>query len=240
MISFAVCDDEKEFRKKVVKTIDKIFMKNSLDYAITEFDSYNKKFENFINQPLTSKIYILDIEMNNSVSGIDIARKIRKNDWNSIIIMVTSHADLGYEALKAQIMLLAFISKYDECEKNLTSVLKKAITKVDNKKVLMFEANGISHRLYLDDILYITKDTVDRKCVIRTTYNEFAVNRTMNQMIEELDSRFYLAHRSCLVNTEKIKKIDWKQNIIYFGNDEKIDLLARDKKKGLKEIVSMD
>lgn len=240
MISFAVCDDEKEFRKKVVKTIDKLFMKNSIDYNIKEFSVYDKEFESFVYQPVTSKIYILDIEMNDGISGIDIARKIRKTDWNSIIIMVTSHADLGYDALKAQIMLLAFISKYDDCEKNLSLVLKKAITMVGNKKVLVFETNGISHRIYLDDILYVTKDTVDRKCIIKTTYSEFAVNRTMNQMIEELDGRFFLSHRSCLVNTDKIKKIDWKQNIIYFEKDEKIDLLARDKKKGLKEFVSIN
>ncbi len=240
MISFAVCDDEKEFRKKVVKTIDKIFINNMIDYEVNEFSGYDKSFEKFINQPITSKIYILDIEICNSISGIDIARKIRKNDWNSIIIMVTSHADMGYDALKAQIMLLAFISKFDECEKNLITVLKKAVSKIDNKKVLVFETNGISHRIYLDDILYVTKDTVDRKCIITTTYNEFAVNRTMNQMIEELDERFFLSHRSCLVNTEKIKKIDWKQNIIYFDQDKSIDLLSRDKKKGLKEFVSIN
>ncbi len=105
MVSFAVCDDEKEFRKKVVKTIDKIFMKNTIEYEVHEFSGYDKNFESFINQPLTSKIYILDIEIYNSISGIDIARKIRKSDWNSIIIMVTSHADMGYDALKAQIML---------------------------------------------------------------------------------------------------------------------------------------
>lgn len=240
MISFAVCDDEKEFRRKVVKSIDKLFMKNSIDYTIKEFSGYDSNLEDFIYQPITSKIYVLDIEMNNGISGIDIARKIRKNDWNSIIIMVTSHADLGYDALKAQIMLLAFISKYDECEKNLNSVLKKAITMIGNKKVLMFETNGISHRIYLDDILYVTKDTVDRKCIIKTTYSEFAANRTMNQMIEELDGRFFLSHRSCLVNTDKIKKIDWKQNIIYFDQNECIDLLARDKRKGLKEFVSIN
>lgn len=240
MISFAVCDDEKEFRRKVVKSIDKLFMKNSIDYTIKEFSGYDSNLEDFIYQPITSKIYVLDIEMNNGISGIDIARKIRKNDWNSIIIMVTSHADLGYDALKAQIMLLAFISKYDECEKNLNSVLKKAITMIGNKKVLMFETNGISHRIYLDDILYVTKDTVDRKCIIKTTYSEFTANRTMNQMIEELDGRFFLSHRSCLVNTDKIKKIDWKQNIIYFDQNECIDLLARDKRKGLKEFVSIN
>ncbi len=239
MINFIVCDDEKEFRKKITMVIDKMFMKNSIEYKVHEFGVYNKEFEEFIKNDMSSKIYILDIEMKNSISGIDIARQIRKNDWNSIIIMVTSHTELGYEALKAQIMLLDFISKFDECEKNVERILKRAVAKVDSKKVIQFQSSGITHRLYLDDILYITKDTVDRKCIIKTTYNEFAVNKTMNEMIEELGPTFYLSHRSCLINTEKIKTVNWKDSIIYFDTGESIDLLARDKKKGLKEYVNM-
>lgn len=239
MINFIVCDDEKEFRKKITLIIDKLFMKNNTEYKIDEFGTYNKDFENIINNTMSSKIYILDIEMKNSISGIEIARKIRKDDWNSIIIMVTSHSELGYEALKAQIMLLDFISKFDEYEKNLEKVLKKAIAKVDSKKIIQFQNSGITHRLYLEDILYVTKDTVDRKCIIKTTYNEFAINKTMNEMIEELGPQFYLSHRSCLVNIEKIKKVNWKDSIIYFNNGESINLLARDKKKGLREYVNM-
>jgi len=239
MINFIVCDDEKEFRDKTKLVINKLFMKNNVEYKIHEFGCYNKELDNFINNDMSSKIYILDIEMKNSISGIDIARKIRKDDWNSIIIMVTSHTELGYEALKAQIMLLDFISKFDNCEKNLENILKKAISKVDNKKIIQFQNSGITHRLYLEDILYVTKDTVDRKCVIKTTYNEFAVSKTMNEMIEELGPNFYLSHRSCLVNREKIKTVNWKDNIIYFSNGESINLLARDKKKGLKEYVNM-
>ena len=240
MINFAVCDDEKEFRDKITLIIDKLFIKNNIEYKIHKFSGYNKELSNFINNDMSSKIYLLDIEMKNSVSGIDIARKIRKNDWDSIIIMITSHSDLGYEALKAQIMLLDFISKFDQCEKNVEKILKKAIAKVDSKKVIQFQNGRVSHRLYLEDILYVTKDTVDRKCIIKTTYNEFAVTKTMNEMIEELGPSFYLSHRSCLVNLEKIKMINWKDNIIYFNNGEHIDLLARDKKKGLKEYVNMD
>ena len=239
MINFIVCDDEKEFRKKTTMIIDKLFMKNNIEYKIHEFSGYNKELENFINSDISSKIYILDIEMKNSISGIDIARKIRKNDWNSIIIMVTSHAELGYEALKAQIMLLDFISKFDNCDKNIEKILKKAIAKVDSKKVIQFQNSGITHRLYIDDILYVEKDTVDRKCIIKTTYNEFAVNKTMNEMIEELGPSFYLSHRSCLINVEKIKTVNWKDNMIYFANGDKTDLLARDKKKGLKEYVNV-
>ncbi len=239
MINFVVCDDEKEFRSKTTLVINKLFIKNNIEYKIHEFSAYNKELESFINNEMSSKIYILDIEMKNSISGIDIARKIRKNDWNSIIIMVTSHTELGYDALKAQIMLLDFISKFDNCEKNLEAVLKKAITKIDNKKIIQFQNSGITHRLYLEDILYVEKDTVDRKCIIKTTYNDFAVNKTMSEMIEELGPTFYLSHRSCLVNLDKIKTVNWKDNIIYFDNGDKTDLLARDKKKGLKEYVNM-
>ena len=239
MINFVVCDDEKEFRDKIKMVINKLFMKNNVEYKTYEFNGYSKELDNFINNSMSSKIYILDIEMKNSISGIDIARKIRKEDWNSIIIMVTSHTELGYEALKAQIMLLDFISKFDQCEKNLESILKKAVSKVDSKKTIQFKNSGITHRLYLEDILYVTKDTVDRKCVIKTTYNEFAVSKTMNEMIEDLGPGFYLSHRSCLVNTAKIKRVSWKDNIIYFNNGESIDLLARDKKKGLREYVNM-
>lgn len=239
MINFVVCDDEQLFRKKVAMLIDKILMDNPVDYRIHEFNRHNKEFENYINNTDASKIYILDIEMPGSISGIDVARRIRKTDWDSIIIMVTSHAELGYEALKAQIMLLDFISKYDECEKNLEVILQKAVKKIDSKKVFNFKSSGITHRLYLDDILYVTKDTVDRKCIIKTAYNEFFVSKNMNEMIAELGQTFYLSHRSCLINLDRIKNIDWKNNSIEFDNGVTTNLLSRDKKKGLKDYVSV-
>lgn len=240
MIKFIVCDDEKFFRDKTTECIHKLFINNNDDYQIVEYNSYNKKFDETINDGCSSKIYILDIEIKNSISGIDIARKIRKNDWNSIIILVTSHTELGYDALKAQIMLLDFISKYDNCDKSLEQTLKKAISKVSDKKVVVFESGGISHRICIDDILFVEKDTVDRKCIIKTSYSKFSVNKTMNEMINELDKKFYLTHRSCLVNTEKISHIDWKNGIITFDSNKTTDLLSRDKKRGLKEYVTVD
>ena len=59
----------------------------------------------------------------------------------------------------------------------------------------------------------------------------------MNEMIEKLDNRFYLSHRSCLVNTEQINFINWRTGVITFNNGETIDYIARDKKKGLKQYV---
>lgn len=236
MIKFVIYDDEKSFRSNIKKTINNVMKITDVDYKIEEFDKYDNKMTKTINDDY-AKIYILDIEIPNSTSGIDVARKIRLKDWNSIIILVTSHTDLGYEALKAQIMLLDFISKFNDCNSNLERTIKKALSKIDNKKVLIFENSEMTYRVYTDDIIYILKDPVDRKCIIKTDYNEVIVSETITNLLNMLDSRFFLSHRSCIVNTDKIEKINWKNGIIYFKNNEQIDYLSRDKKKELREYV---
>lgn len=236
MVKFVVYDDEEVFRSNIVKSIDRVMTKSKMEYSIEEFSKYNSKMQKVIDDE-SSKIYIMDIEIPNGLSGIDVARKIRVDDWNSIIILVTSHMDMGYDALKAQIMLLDFISKYNNCNISLERTIKKATLKINNKKVLIFESNDITYKVYTDDIVYIVKDTIDRKCVIKTIYNEVIVNENISTLFNMLDGRFFMTHRSCIINTEKIDRIDWKNNIIYFKNGFKTDYLSRDKKKEFKEYV---
>lgn len=236
-MEFVVCDDEKLFRSNVVKIIDKVYMNNNEDYKVYEFDSYTKDFEKLINKK-SSKIYILDIEIKNSISGIDIARKIRRNDWDSIIILVTSHNELGYQAMKAQIMLLDFVSKFDDCNKSLENAINKALELVNKKKVIRFDASGVTYVVYLSDILYIERDTVDRKCIIHTVNRSIYTNKSLNDLSKELGNDFYLCHRSCLVNLSNIDHVIWRDNIVYFKNGESMNLVSRDKKKGLKGYVN--
>lgn len=236
MIKFVVYDDEEVFRSNVVNSINKVVDKNKFDYTIEEFSKYNSRMQKVIDEDCP-KIYILDIEIPNGLSGIDVARKIRVDDWNSIIILVTSHVDMGYDALKAQIMLLDFISKYNECTKNLERTIRKAMLKINNKKVLIFETNDITYKVYTDDIVYVVKDTIDRKCVIKTIYNEISINENISTLFDMLDSRFFMSHRSCIINTEKIDRIDWRNNVIYFKNGFSTDYLSRDRKKAFKAYV---
>ncbi len=236
MLKFIVYEDEEVFTKKISKYIKEVMLKQNIDYQIEEYNKHNKKLLKTI-EDNSQKIYIMDIEIPNDVSGIEVAKMIRSNDWNSIIILVTSHADLSYEALKAQIMLLDFISKFNDCEYNLKNAIKKALVKLNNKQVLVFETSDMLYRIYTDDIVYILRDSIDRKCLIKTDFNEIVINDTIANLLNMLDSRFFLSHRSCIVNIEKVNKIDWKNNIIYFRNGEKIDYLSRNKRKELKEYV---
>ena len=55
--------------------------------------------------------------------------------------------------------------------------------------------------------------------------------------MNKLDKRFVQSHRACYVNRDKVKSIDFKNNIIYFNNGMKLDYLSRNYKKGLRVLL---
>lgn len=239
MFQFIICDDEIMFSKSIVKLIDSIFMKNNFEYKTLTFTGYNDELGKLIKDKSENKVYILDIEMANSISGIEIARKIREYDWNSMIIMITSHGEMGYEVLKAQIMALDFISKFDNYKLRLEKLIEKIVNQTESKQMIRYNNKGTSYRIDIANILYVMKEPMDRKCKIVTVNGEYYINCTLGEIIQKLDKRFYLTHRSCIVNTKYIEHVDWAQSVIIFNNGQRIDLLARERKKGLKDYVNV-
>lgn len=230
MINFIVCDDNEVIRKQIEELINKIMMKNNLHYKVYLYDDYDKNFIKIIHQNISNKIYILDIETP-SESGINIARKIREKDIDSIIIFLTSHYELGPSLLDEELMFLTFVSKFNNQEKRMTSAINKALKMIGHKQAVRFEDRGTIYTLPLNDILYVTRDSVDRKCIIKTDYTEFKISKTINEMEELLGSSFIHTHRSCLANNDRIRLVNKKDNTITFDNGEKINLLSNMYKK---------
>ena len=225
MINFIVCDDDKKYLKMVKDIIDKYMMKNQLDYKTHLFSDYDDDFMQKVNSKLPFKIYILDIETKTR-SGIDVARIIRHKDIDSIIIFLTGHEELGHLVIKDDFMFLSFINKFDSCEQRLAKALHKALKVLKIRPQIRFKDNGVSYTLALDDILYITRDSVDRKCSIKTDDLEFRVGKTLNAMLELLNANFVQTHRSCIVNTMRVAALNKKKKLITFDNGEVIDLLS--------------
>ena len=230
MINFIVCDDHKPVKESIIKVIHNIMMRNKIAYNIHAFDDYTKDFIKLIKNDIPSKIYILDIEVP-SKSGIDIARMIRQNDVDSVIIFLTSHDELGYTILKSQFMCLTFISKYDNYISNLKSALKKAIKIAGTKQAVRFYDQGILYTIPLSDILYITRDSVERKCIIKTNYSTFKLNKNLYDFKNILNDSFVQSHRACIINTERVISVDGRHRIITFDTGETTDLLSTNFKK---------
>ncbi|MBR2833193.1 MAG: response regulator transcription factor [Bacilli bacterium] len=225
MINFIICDDVKKYREMIKHVIDKFMMKSDFEYKTYEYTDYDDEFLNVINTRLSYKVYILDIEAP-SRTGIDVARIIRRKDKNSVIIFLTGHEELVANVSRNNFLFLSFINKFDDCENHLYETLGEALKVFDVKMKLEFKDSGVQYAIPLDDILYVTRDSIDRKCVIVTDYSVFRVNKTLGEIESELNDNFVKTHRACFVNKRRIISFDKSSRIVIFDNGSKCDLVS--------------
>ena len=225
MINFIICDDDIKFTEFVNQAITKYMMKNKLEYKIHMFNDYNQEFIKKVEEKMSNKIYILDIEAPTR-SGIDIARIIRNKDINSIIIFLTGHQELGQTVMKNDFLFLSFINKFDDCENRLVNSIERAFKVLNTRKSIRFKDNGIIYNIALDDILYITRDSVARKSIIKTDYAELLLNKTLNELEKMLDGHFVKTHRACIVNTKRVVSYSKSKRLILLNNGEWLDIVS--------------
>ncbi len=105
-----------------------------------------------------------------------------------------------------------------------------------NKKQLVFSYNGIINNITCFNILFIEKVSNQNYCIIYTIDEEYIIKETINNFEKKLENPPFLkTHRSCIINIYNIISYDYSKNIIRFKSDKKCYLIAREKKKILKE-----
>jgi len=232
MINFIIVDDFEQITKTIENIISKVMINNSLEYKIHIFHDYDSNFKKVMNSQIPNKIYFLDIETK-SASGIDIARNIRKNDTESVITFVTVHDELCSSVIKDQIMALTFICKFDDFESKVKEATIKSLEIIGTKKVIKFRDYSSLYTIPVKDILYVTRDSVERKCLIKTDYTTYKVGKNLSDIKDLSMDTLIQTHRACLVNPDRVLKFDKKNNQITFDNGEIIDLLSKSYKKEL-------
>ena len=232
MVNVIICDDNDKDRKNVVTAVTKLMKSMNIKCTIYEFNDYDKKFDSIMNSKIPFKIYILDIETP-SRSGIDVARQIRNKDVDSVIMFLTVHEDLGSVILKNDLMFLSFINKFDNFELRLKESLKKSIDLLHFHNVIRISDRNITYTFNLNDIIYITKESFERKTLIKTNYGEFKVSKSLNDVVKLLDSRFIQTHRACYINSDRKIMVDKTNRIITFDDGSTTNLLSDKYKKGV-------
>ncbi len=233
MIKFIVVEDEKSVQDIIKKVLRKISIANDTEIEISYHQKYNKNLLKDISEEVYRKVYILDIELEGSISGIDIAQKIREKDWDSEIIFVTSH-DKMFETVHRNVLeVFDFIEKFHNMESRLEKDLQLIYNQKFDKKMLKIYSRNADLEIYLKNILYITRDKEDRKLIIHTKDVNFKISSSLNDITEKLDNRFIRTHRSCIANKDHIVEYNYSENYFQLDIGIKVDLLS---KKYRKEI----
>lgn len=227
MIKFIIVEDEEKWIKEYERIINDILFKTDREYEINKFQKYNKELKEIIHDNSEPKIYLMDLQLNNKQDGMEILREIREEDWDSEIIVLTNH-DRMFESVHKEIYkTFDFIEKFVDLEKRLKKDIKKIISKKNDYGKFVYKTRKIELQIYLKDIMYIYRDTVDRKLVIKTTNNEFIVNLAMKEMQTMLDERFKMSHRSCLINEDRIVEKNYVEGYFITDTGETVDMLSK-------------
>lgn len=222
MIKFIVCEDNELVLKKDIDTINNVMFSNNIEYKIYPFKDYSKELQDIIDINEDNKIYILDIELEDS-SGIDIARKIRKNDWSSLIIFSTAHFELFPQVFSDKLMIFDYITKYDDHENNLANTLNKCINIITQNNTIYFKSKSEYYNIKLNSILYIMYDKYNRKTIIKTIDNEYSINNTLISLKDKLNKDFIQINRSTIINKNNVKNLNVKKRYIEFNNGYKLE-----------------
>ena len=232
MNNFIIYEDIPFFSTQITRVVDKIFKDLNLQYEKHVFKEYNKDFEKIIDSNMENKIYILDIVMPNK-KGTEIAKMIRENDLDSLIIFITLYCDeYDQDVLTNDYMFLKFIDKSGDYAFELYETLYKSFKK-KSKSILTIDTKDTFYRFNSNLVTHLYIE--GRKSVICYGQNKIAkFNISLKNLKEQLPDCFAFSKNCCIVNCNLIKNIDKSNRIITFENGASTDLLS---KKYMKEIL---
>lgn len=231
MIKIVVIEDDLVQQSIVKEVISKTLFKRNDDIRVEYYTKYNKNLQKVIDDNSIRKIYITDIELASNISGIQIAKKIRENDWTSEIIFITSHDKMFETVYRSIYQVFDFIEKYHNMQERLEKDLDIIFKKDFDNDMFVYNNRFFDLKIYYRSILYIYRETNERKLVIVTDTNKFKIGITLTEMLDLLDDRFKQCHRACIINTERVQKYEWNKGYFILDNKERVDMLSKKYKK---------
>lgn len=219
MINFIVCEDDNRFRKMILDYIYEYIDSMMLNGQIVLQTILCKEVIEYTKKNNSRNIYILDIDLNDEINGLQLAKKIREYDIYGYIIFVTSYIELSLETYRYKIKALDFIVK-NTCDirSRLYEALDvaveelKMIEEVSQQKKVTIKSGSRNMYVPVDEIICIETSSSNHKLIIYTVNRRIEFYGTLKKFCEELDDNFYQTHRSCVVNTKYIKEISRDRN----------------------------
>lgn len=221
-------DDEEIFRNKCYQCINHF---NKTTYFISEkiyiILSTNdiKKVINlceFSDLPLT---ILIDIIIKEQKEGFLLAEKIEAMNKGHIIIFITNFPELIIRNTKFKFSCLNFIIKGNDklFLKELLNSLLKANEMLNSSQVFTFYRKDTGNiKILFKNIYYFEKEIYKNAISIfyKNGNKDGKINfyNSLNNILNQLDSRFLYCHRSFIVNTDMIEDVKRKYYLMKNGN----------------------
>lgn len=212
MLNFAICDDNSNILSKISKMIEAIFINNKLDGKVCFTTNNSSELLNYSKRN-TIDVYILDIDLKSSNSGLDLASEIRANNKNSYLIFTTAH--LEYIMLAYKYKTFDYLAKPITMER-LEETLLRLFEDVKCSSNKYINIGNSQNMLNENDIYCIKKQGM--KLIYCTKEKSYETYSSFNKIETCLPENFIRCHKSYIANINKISNINSSNNTIQFDN----------------------
>ena len=235
MLEVIICDDNSDYREKIRQIVEDTAAKEDMDLKISLCTKNPDEIIEYIEKNHITGIYFLDVDLKSSINGIKLGEKIRNLDSQGFIIFTTIHMEMSYMVFKYKVEAMDYVAKDEEYfVKRVNSCLIKAYNTYyrDNFKedyISISEDSRIIN-VKLRDILFIETSGTAHKIRIHEEDRQMEFYGNLKDIQKKLTSNFYRCHKSYIVNKDKIREIDMKNNKIVMVNGEECYVSFRYKK----------
>lgn len=199
----------------------KLYIQNHFNKTITVMLVTDKLNEVMMraDRGQSSGIYLLDIQIGKKDEGLIAAREIYSRNKENYIIIITQYAekilfDTGMKLKAFNIILKHKLTFFKE----LSETLKYIIQNASDSTLLVYHDYYNEIRIAINGILYIEAVKGEHRVSIIHEREHYKVRLTLRDLVKQLDSRFVRCHNSCIVNLDKIQKVDFAERKIIMSN----------------------
>ncbi|WP_207696215.1 hypothetical protein DOK67_0002054 [Enterococcus sp. DIV0212c] len=228
-----IIEDDNEYRKGIVHSLQS-YHSRFVHFEVSPIDNHLFFMEDLQTLRITdTDIFIFDIDLKTTFSGIDLAIEVRKKNTKCMIIFLTSLEDQAISVINSNIFPLGYLIKNLSAQINLTESVQTLLTKVENnlrsywredQDVVML-TNG-TENVYLNckEILYIESLKGMRgRILIKTLSEDILIDGRIGKIKTMLTQPYFLTSlQSYIINLSAITFVDRRHGMITFSDGQEL------------------
>lgn len=248
MLHLIICDDELAQRNYIEKIATEHMIAHDFHVTLSLSTPCPQEvlahIENHKNEP---RLYFLDVDLQNDISGIDLAIEIRKQDPFSSIVFITSQQNLAHLLFHHKLEAMDYIVKDfspDEVQERIKGCISLAYSFFQNdsgssqKRFLLDIGDQLINVPYHEILFFETNTHLRNKILLHKENARIEFYGTLHDIVA-LGAPFSLCHRSFVVNVNHITQVDKANRKLEMANGSSIPISARKMKDFLHSIDSM-
>lgn len=221
MLDVYVCAGSRELRESTVRSIQSQILIQEYDMKLRTETESPEKLIAAVKESKHMGLYFLDMELSAGISGLEIAKEIRKMDPRGFIVFFTSHSEMIFLTFQYKTEALDFIQKNAsqqlqgricECMAYAWQTYSK-ITRGSCKTITVTKSRR-RFTLEYNEIVFFETSSNEHRLIVHTADESIEFFGKMKDIEHEAGKDFIRCHRGYLVNKKYIKEIDYKNNCI--------------------------